>query len=215
MTSGDPGLADALTRIRAVTPYFELHHGPGEERVGLPTRRLRDPDVAGPLFDGLAAALGTSERRVAVSMLFLDYAAHLWSVALGTALLTGRSADLDPDTLRFRRDGTTTTLHTGLARPGGTPAGEVLDRQLEPLVAAWSADVSAGLLWGNAASCVVSTGALLGPASAGLVSETLSDPRLADALDPVTRRRRSCCLYYRSSTGGYCGDCALIPPADG
>ncbi len=221
-------LSAALDELRAVTPYFELRHGPGAGSAGRPLADLREPAVAHTLFDEAAAALGSDERRVAVSWVFLDLAAHLWSVALGTALLTGRSVELDPGEIRFTREGNTTVLHTAAPRPGGRPLTEVIDRQLEPLVRAWGPLAAPGLLWGNAASCLVTAGGLLAGASitrtsmtgasitgapAGsaeaLVDEALADPRLADTLEPGSRRRRSCCLFYRGAVGGYCGDCAL------
>lgn len=210
--SDDGQLAGALDRLATVTPYFELRHGPGAGAAGRPLTAVRDPAVAAELFDRAAAALGTDERRVAVSWVFLDLAAHLWSVSLGTALLTGRSVCLDPATVRFTRDGNATVLHAADPRPGGSPAAEVLDGHLAPLVEAWNGLAAPGLLWGNAASCLVTAGSLLGPDAGPLVAAALTDPRLAAALDPATKRRRSCCLFYRTAAGGYCGDCALTPP---
>lgn len=208
MDSAAP-LTVALSRLATITPYFELRYGPAEEARGRPSSKLPEPEVAAELFDEAAAALGTTERRVAVSWVFLDWAAHLWSVALGTALLTGTSVALDPARLRFSRVDRSTVLHVARPLPGGTPATEVIDGHLAPLVDAWAHLVAPGLLWGNAASCLVTAGSLLGPEADPLVAAALTDQRLAGTLDPTTRRRRSCCLFYRGATGGYCGDCAL------
>ncbi|GAA3970104.1 (2Fe-2S)-binding protein [Gordonia caeni] len=204
-----PPLTEALHRLATITPYFELRHGRAEATRGRPSALLRTPEVAAERFDEAAAALGTAERRVAVSWVFLDWAARLWSVALGTALLTGRSVALDPERLRFSRDDGFTVLHMAAPTPGGTPAGEVIDGHLAPLVSAWGHLAAPGLLWGNAASCLVTAGSLLGDDAEPLVAAALTDRRLAGALDARTHRRRSCCLFYRSATGGYCGDCAL------
>ncbi|MFT3661022.1 MAG: (2Fe-2S)-binding protein [Gordonia sp. (in: high G+C Gram-positive bacteria)] len=214
-------MPDALDRLSSVNAYFTLRHGPAEGAAGRPAADLRDPAVAGELFDRAERILGTTERRVAVSWVFFEYIARLWAVSLGTAMLTGRSVDLDPERLRISRDGNSTVLHTAEPVAGGSPIEEVAERHVEPLVAAWRAHVAPGLLWGNAAASVTSAGSQLGADADAVVRQTLHHPRLRSALDVdalerrergetiPTIRRRSCCLYYRTSIGGYCGDCSM------
>lgn len=51
----------------------------------------------------MAERLGTDERRVAASTAFFGFAARLWSLSLGSTLRAGRSLDLHPDRLFWRR----------------------------------------------------------------------------------------------------------------
>ena len=198
----------ALDRLREVNSYFTVRHGPGQATAGRPSADLLDPAVAGELFDHAEEILGTSERRVAVSWVFFEYIARVWAVALGTAMLTGRSVALGPDQLRISRDGNCTVLHLADPVPGGSPTAEVARGHAEPLVAAWRQHAAAGLLWGNAASSVISAGNQLGAAADTAVAQALKYPHLASAV-AADGRRRSCCLYYRTSIGGYCGDCSI------
>ncbi|WP_116952042.1 (2Fe-2S)-binding protein [Jiangella endophytica] len=199
----------AVRLVRDRTPTYVLRVG--AEAGGRPTSDLRRPDVTTALVDELGHRIGTGEARVAVSTLFLGYAARLWCLALGTAELTGRSLDLDPDVLGWSSSAGTLTLHCSAPRPGGTPAEEVVDRQLGPLAHAWSRWIAPGALWGNAASAARGAGTVLGPAAMSLAEEALAHPLLANRLDPNTHRRASCCLFYRARPGGYCGDCPLTP----
>ena len=198
----------ALDRLRDVNLYFVVEHGPEHAGTGRPTSSLLDPAVATELFDHTAAAMGTGERRVAVSNVFFTYAAHLCAVAVGTAAHTGRSVDLHPERLHFDGPGNRFSLHLAEATPGGSPIDEIL-RQAEPLIDAWGRFVAPGALWGNVASSIISAGDQLGPIADGVVADTMRHPKLAAAVDDKTRRRRSCCLYYRCEPGGYCGDCSL------
>lgn len=205
---------EALTRVARLSPYFRLEPAPSDGLVR-PTRALREPDTVGAANSLLAARMGTDEVRVACSTLFFGYAARLWSLALGTAVHTGRSLDLDPDELGFTvaPDGGLRLHHAG-PRSGRDVVEEVVDRQLEPLVRAWSHLVAPGALWGNAASACTGAGRVLGPRADDLVEAALGHPALRGRHD-TTGRRRSCCLYYRVSPGSYCGDCALAPAPAG
>ncbi|AVM01802.1 hypothetical protein C6V83_17585 [Gordonia iterans] len=207
MESPNP-MPAALDRLREVNSYFAVRYGPDQAGAGRPAADLLDPAMAGDLFDHAEEILGTRERRVAVSWVFFEYIARIWAVALGTAMLTGRSVALDPNRLRISRDGNCTVLHLADPIPGGSPVDEVARGHAEPLIAAWRGHVAAGLLWGNAASSVISAGGQLGSAADAVVAQSLAYPNLAAALGPENRRR-SCCLYYRTSIGGYCGDCSL------
>ncbi len=199
----------ALRRVRERTPYYAVRIGAAAG--GRPATDLRRPDVTTALIGEMGRRIGTDEARVAVSTLFLGFASRLWCLAIGTAELTGRSLDLAPETLGWSSAAGTLTLHCRTPRPGGDPAEEVVDRQLRPLVEAWSSWIAPGALWGNAASAVRGAGIVLGAPATPLVEQALTHPLLADRLERVTHRRRSCCLFYRARAGGYCGDCSLTP----
>nr|WP_053204092.1 hypothetical protein [Jiangella muralis] len=131
------GDAEAVVRrVRDRTPFYVVRVG--AEAGGRPTADLRDPDVAVALIGELGRRIGAAEVRVAVSALFLGYASRLWCLAIGTAELTGRGLDLDPGALGWSSSRGTLTLHCRAPRLGATPAEEVVDRQLTPLVRAWS-----------------------------------------------------------------------------
>ncbi|MGU3584983.1 (2Fe-2S)-binding protein [Rhodococcus sp. C26F] len=199
-----------LERIAAWSPYFRVGTGPVDD-TWRPTSDLRDPAVRDALVATTAARMGTDEMRVAASTFFFGYVARLWSVAVGSVVDSGRCVRLDPEHLLWR-DNAGLQLHIVDPEFGGEAAVEVLDVQVEPLVDAWSGVVAFGLLWGNTASALVGTAQMIGTDAQPHVDVLLSDPRLADALDPKTGRRRSCCLYYRMPTGGLCGDCFFITP---
>ncbi|MFT4088595.1 MAG: (2Fe-2S)-binding protein [Gordonia sp. (in: high G+C Gram-positive bacteria)] len=205
-----PELTDVLDELGGLTPYFALPREAPAGSPARPTRLLLDDDVAAELFAGALETLSTTELRVAVSWVFFDYAAHLWSVALGAAA-AGVCVGLDPDEICWSVVPGGLVLSVDDPRPGDDPVVEVLDRQLTPLVDSWRRWVSAGLLWGNAASAARSSGNILGERAAALTDRVLDDPRLRGRLRPGDDRRLSCCLYYRTAAGGYCGDCALTP----
>ncbi|KSZ60789.1 hypothetical protein Z045_02955 [Rhodococcus pyridinivorans KG-16] len=203
-------VAGMLERIGAWGPYFRMSTGPVDD-TWRPTSDLRDPAVRDALVATTAARMGTDEMRVAASTFFFGYVARLWSVAVGSVVDSGRCVRLDPEQLLWRDDAGL-QLHIVDPEFGGEAAVEVLDVQVEPLVDAWSGVVASGLLWGNTVSALVGTAQMIGSDARPHVDALLSDPRLADALDPTTGRRRSCCLYYRTLTGGLCGDCFLLTP---
>jgi hypothetical protein len=84
--------------------------------------------------------------------------------------------------------------------------------------------LAAGLLRGNAASALIGALSVLTTArpelagQAGQLAQALlrtSYLRQAGTLndtEPMTFRRRSCCLYYRVPGGGLCGDCCFRRP---
>lgn len=203
-------LEAVLRRVRDRTPFYVLRVG--AEADGRPTADLRDPDVAVALIGEVGRRIGAAETRVAVSTLFLGFASRLWCLSIGTALVAGHGLDLNPGALGWSSSRGTLTLHCRTPRLGATPAEEVVDRQLAPLVGAWSRWIAPGALWGNAASALRGAGTVLSPTAAPLVEAALAHPLLADRLDPGTNRRRSCCLFYRVRPGAYCLDCSLTRP---
>ncbi len=217
--AGAAEVAAALDAAAAVGPYFAVQARDGAEWVAL------DATGLAALTDTVGERLGTTERRVAASIMFQGLAARLVSPVLA-GLGHGVVLDLDPAATAVRsRAGEAMGLTC--AHVGGWLAPEpdvalvadvLLEQQLRPLVDAVAADgpVAAGLLWGNAASALVGALTVLGGGSgsvaARVVAELLDHGPLAGtgALGRDGFRRRSCCLFYRTPAGGYCGDCALI-----
>jgi hypothetical protein len=148
---------------------------------------------------------------VAASTLFFGYVARVWSIAVGSVVVSDRCIRLDPERLLWHDDA---GLRLHIVEPdfGESAAVEVFDRQIAPLIEAWRDIVAPGLLWGNAASALIGADRVIGPDAQTHVAALLSDPRLADSIDRTTGRRRSCCLYYRTPTGGVCGDCVFPTP---
>ncbi len=232
----DPG----LTALSALGGFFVLHTGrpPGGP---LPTLArayaARDADVKREVYENpvifrvrkVARSVRAPEPRVAASLAHLGLAARLWSVALGAAAVYGRLPDLDPRLLRWDADASAPD-ELWLTEVRGLPAeriGEVVrDGHLVPLAAALRAQlpISESLLWGNAASALM--GAVrqidrwaaadgrmeVADRARALAAGLFAHPTLAGTLDPVTSRRRSCCLYYRLPGGGLCGDCCFDRP---
>ncbi|GHE30906.1 hypothetical protein GCM10017771_47350 [Streptomyces capitiformicae] len=177
----------------------------------------------------VARRVRVPEPRVAASIAHLGFAARLWSIALGAVALYDRVPDLDPRLLRWDAAASAPD-ELWLTEVRSLPAdriGEVVrDGHLVPLAAALRAQlpVSARLLWGNAASALMgAVGRLdrwghtngrteVGSRARALAAELLAHPDLSGTLDPVTYRRRSCCLYYRIPGGGLCGDCCFDRP---
>jgi hypothetical protein len=165
----------------------------------------------------------TADLRIAASLAQFSLASRLWSPVLACTLVFGIVPDLAdlhraPDSAELR-----------VVEPNGTRVDErdmaamlydvVVQQHLEPYMAGLRVKVASGLLYGNAASAMVAAArALYG------VRPELRDSatRLARALLETGRlagtgtvrynlayRRRSCCLYYRTSGGSKCGDCGL------
>jgi ferric iron reductase protein FhuF len=232
----DPGqLSRALADTAAVGPFFVLATGAQCRAWPLAAQQY----LAG-LGDAVTAAgqrLGTSQERVAASIMQLGYAARLWSPVLGCALLHGIVPDLADLRVEFGPP-----VRLGVPEPTGwqvTPAGgqeaepalgaartaalsyhAVVEQHLEPLARGIPVKIAKGLLLGNAASAL--TGALgelararpgLGPAARALAAELLDTGLLRGSGDltgsGLEFLRRSCCLYYRVPGGGLCGDCPL------
>ncbi len=232
----DPGL-DALSALGGffVLRTGEPPHGP------LPTLAeayaARDAHVEREVYANpvifrvrkVARSVLAPEPRVAASIAHLGFAARLWSVALGAAAVYGRVPDLDPRLLRWDADASAPD-ELWLTEVRSLPAeriGEVVrDGHLVPLAAALRAQlpVSERLLWGNASSALMGAVRQIDHWAAAngrteeasraraLAADLFAHPALAGTLDPVTYRRRSCCLYYRLPGGGLCGDCCFDRP---
>lgn len=218
---------EALADVARVGPYFSVETDPdiADHPLWRPLTALYGP----ALPDQVAAVrvrLGTTEDRVAASLLFQGVAGRLWSPALATAAGHGRVPDLDPARTYWRAASPgpivlATPGAPAMAADAATLRRVIVDDHLVPLVSAIRSvtPVAEGLLWGNAASALVGAMSVLAmgrPAQSRtalrLVQELLGSPPLAGTgdLGPHGFRRRSCCLYYRVPRGGKCGDCALL-----
>lgn len=209
-----PSVAAALDSVAAFGPFFAVDTSPGvpDDPLWRPLTEL----YGRALSDQVGTArmvLGNCEPRVAASLFFQGIAARLWSPALAVAA-TGITVDLDPSRVYWRAasPGPVLLAIPSPAVAAGTLYGEVVTRNLAPLVAAISTvtPVAEGLLWGNAASALAGAARTLSSAAAELVSDLLMTPALRGTLIPGSLQRRSCCLYYRIPGGGKCGDCSLL-----
>jgi hypothetical protein len=234
-------LAPGLAALRPLGGFFVLRTGaPPHGRLPTLAQVYAQP-AAGPhdsrpldaRVRAVARGIRAPEPRVAASVAHQALAARLWSAALGCAALYGRIPDLDPRLLHWDPAAQAPEdlwLTEVRARPAdaSTVADVVLHGHLEPLAAALRARhrLAPGLLRGNAASALASTGRLLAawardhgrPEAAGrareLTARLLTHPLLhgAGTLTGTGFRRRSCCLYYRVPGGGLCGDCCFARP---
>ncbi|MFE9600119.1 (2Fe-2S)-binding protein [Streptomyces hokutonensis] len=230
----DPDLA----ALRALGGFFVLRTGAAPNGP-LPTlaTTYESPvsDVCGNSLTfrvrAVAERLQAPELRIAASVAQQALAARLWSAALGCAALYGRIPDLDPRLLHWDA-GSAAPDDLWLAEVRPLPvdalADVVLHGHLEPLTAALVAHhrMSAGLLWGNAASALAGAARELdrwarargrtevSTRARALTAELLAHPLLAGTgtLTGTAFRRRSCCLYYRVPGGGVCGDCCFTQP---
>ncbi|MGH8921936.1 MAG: (2Fe-2S)-binding protein, partial [Actinomycetes bacterium] len=227
----DPAaVTTALRRAAEHGPFFVLDL-PGADRSPSGTPLASLYQAAGrvdleELVDHHARRLGTTERRVASSLLFQGIAARLWSVLVGCAP-AGIVPDLDPTHLGWWRAsplGLRTDRPAGWAPADTTEHAElairtVVQANLRPLATALRRDVriAEGLLWGNASSALVGAVRVAegGDRARTLAVALLSRAPLRDTTTtipgegPLAIRRRSCCLYYRIPGGGLCGDCVL------
>ncbi|MER6025743.1 (2Fe-2S)-binding protein [Streptomyces sp. NPDC001851] len=241
-------LDPALAALRPLGGFFVLRTAPGRADAAggpdpgrLPTlaetyagvAREGRRDALTERVATVADRLGTPEPRVAASLAQQGLAARLWSVALGGAVLYGRSPDLDPRLLRWDPAAAVPDdlyLTELRPRPGdaATLAATVLRGHLEPLGEALRARCGSapGLLWGNAGSALAGAARELdrwarahGRGDAAGRARALTDELFAHPLLRTTGtrtgtafRRRSCCLYYRVPGGGVCGDCCFTRP---
>lgn len=229
-----------LAALRALGGFFVLRTGAAPDGP-LPTLAWIYENPASDVYRHsltfrvhvVAERLQAPELRVAASVAQQALAARLWSTALGCAALYDRIPDLDPGLLHWDADsGAPDDLWLAEVRPlpadATALADTVLHGHLEPLTATLVAHhrMSAGLLWGNAASALAGAARELdrwarargltevATRARALTAELLAHPLLAGTgtLTGTAFRRRSCCLYYRVPGGGICGDCCFTQP---
>jgi len=227
-----------LAALRALGGFFVLRTGAAPNGP-LPTLATTYESPVSDVYGNsltfrvhaVAERLQAPELRIAASVAQQALAARLWSAALGCAALYGRIPDLDPRLLHWDA-GSAAPDDLWLAEVRPLPvdalADVVLHGHLEPLTAALVAHhrMSAGLLWGNAASALAGAARELdrwarargrtevSTRARALTAELLAHPLLAGTgtLTGTAFRRRSCCLYYRVPGGGVCGDCCFTQP---
>ncbi|MGV4926963.1 (2Fe-2S)-binding protein [Streptomyces sp. BHT-5-2] len=235
-------MAETLSHTATVGPFFSVRTNAGapREQGFLPLPELYRQDSSPALHkrvEVVAARLGTTEQRVAASLVHQGLAGRLWSIALAPAALAGRVPDLGDDTLWWHPARSVPDefwLPAPTTRP--SPPEEdltsrlraaVVQGHLVPLQRAISTvcPISPRLLRGNAASALVGALRVLdgwcrrtgrkeaAERAVALTAAVLDDPLLrgSGTLDPAVPQfsRRSCCLYYRVPGGGLCGDCVL------
>ncbi|MGA5493831.1 (2Fe-2S)-binding protein [Streptomyces cinereoruber] len=230
-----PLTPDALAQVSTIGPYFALAtgHRPDAEGFRPLTDLYEDRGALEECVRAVSGRLGTDQPRVAASTLHLGTASRLWSIALGSATLTGRVPDLAPDRLWWRLP---------VSGPLDLWLPDLREVDQEPLqalhhtvsvqnLAPWAdavrnvSGVSPHTLRGNATSALIGAHRVLltrAPApslpAVPLVRALLEQPPLAGTgtyrttpPGPLAFRRRSCCLYYRVPGAGTCGDCVLNP----
>ncbi|RBQ16914.1 ABC transporter [Spongiactinospora rosea] len=167
-------VTDAVADVSTVSGYFELEAGPPTDGWRPFSDLLADASALKERVDSVAVRLGTTETRVAASILFQGLAARVWSPALGALIAHDLLIDLTPHALYWRSapsgplplrahplNGWT------VARSGAAESGRVVEvvyrdvvtGLLEPLADAVGGIVklAPGLLWGNAASSLAGT----------------------------------------------------------
>jgi hypothetical protein len=195
-------------------PFFaiSLHAAPPPA----PWRPLRELASAPELTARIAevrASLDT-DRRVAASIAQLGLVARLVAPVLAAAARQGVLLDLDGG---YWRPPLTSTFALSLPSPSGEVAspdalaGSVRRGPVAELTAAIGrlGSVSRRVLAGNIASAVNGAALQLGPAGYPAAAAMLAGIPGEDADPGPGFRRRSCCLRYRVSDAGLCGDCVL------
>jgi hypothetical protein len=154
-------ITTALTGIAGFGPFFALTIGPAERRW----RPVTDAYADGSAY--LVAArgdrYGTSELRIAASIVQLGHAARLWSVVLGCGLAYG----VIPDLGGLHQEAEGPLLRLPAPRGWHAPAGDalapalyriVMEEHLASPAAGLRVKVAGGLLHGNAASALAEAG---------------------------------------------------------
>ena len=246
MTPARPRATPAA-RLAALGPYFAVEvHGP-HTPVRVPWQPLdallgsaaalrdRSEDVRAALADLGGRDPESVEFRVAASVAQLGLAARLLAPVFGTALITRAAPPVDVSQLRWVPAVTSlfrlSLPEAALAAPPSPDAGtlardltrSLLHDLLGALVEAFAAlAVSRRVLWGNVASAINGSAAMitasrpdLGQDTVALASALLGAGPLAGAyrgLPGSGFQRQSCCLIYRIASNAppqLCGDCIL------
>ena len=208
-----------LAQLASVSTYFVIGTGPCDQRWRPVSQLYTDTEALGAVVGRVQARIDTSERRVAVSTFFFDFAARLWSVGLGALVRHRLLLDLATEQLLFRETDGRIELHIEhpIAWQGDDLAPMLADIVLEthliPLTVALRrlGPISPRLLRGNAASALLGAARVLGGDATQLAQRLCADQRLSGTIrfGDTGYRRTSCCLYYRTPGGGLCGDCVF------
>jgi iron complex transport system ATP-binding protein len=229
-TPAEPSTADlpaVLAELGDINAYFAIGTGPVDDSWFSVHQLYTDRDLLGGIVERVQARLGAAEPRVAASIFFLGFAARLWSIGIGAVVGHRLLPALGADQLLFGEFDGQIALH--IACPDAWRgddlesrlADNVLDAHLAPLCTALHqlTNVSPELLRGNAASALVGAAreydrhrAAASPGPGRQLAHRLcADERLLNTIcfNNHDYRRSSCCLYYRTSNGGFCGDCVF------
>lgn len=218
-------IAAQMSEIACYGGFFTITVG-GGSRGWRPVRQCY-ADGCEDLIDTTVRRYRTTDRRIGASMVQFSHASRLWSPVLACAL--GHRVVPDLAGLCRKDDGAALRLPDAVAAPL-SPTADVLYRvvvedHLESLADGLRVKMARGLLYGNAASALVEASRALivarpdlREAATAMTESLLQTGELAGAgvlVAPGLRfRRRSCCLYYRTSGGAKCRDCALTRTAE-
>lgn len=214
-------LATELSEIASYGGFFALTLG-GDPDSWVGVRQCYAEGCA-DLVAATAERNNTTDLRIGASLVQFSHASRLWSPVLACAVGYGVIPDLGD--LQRLRTGTQLRLPeprgrtVDPARPLATQLYRVVvTDHLEPLAAGLRVKMAPRLLYGNAAAALVAAAHDLAGRRPKLreavvaVTESLlgtGDLIGTGELTGLRFRRRSCCLYYRTPAGSYCGDCAL------
>lgn len=220
-------LPAVLAELGDINGYFAIGTGPVDNGWCSVHRLYTDRDLLGGIVERVQARLDAAEPRVAASIFSLGFAARLWSIGIGAVAGHQLLPALGGDELLFREVGGQIALHIvhPVAWRGdgleSRLADGVLDVHLTPLSTALHqlTNVSPELLRGNAASALLGAAreydrhrAAASPGPGWQLAYRLcADERLLNTIcfNDNDYRRTSCCLYYRTPSGGLCGDCVF------
>jgi iron complex transport system ATP-binding protein len=229
-TPPEPSTADlpaVLAEIAQINDYFAIGTGPVDNGWCSVQQLYSDPDLLAGIVERVQTRLDAAEPRVAASIFFLGFAARLWSIGIGAVAGHRLLPALGTEELQFREFRGQIALH--IARPVAWRgddlelqlADAVLDAHLTPLSTALHqmTNVSPELLRSNAASALLGAAreydrhrAAASPGPGWRLARSLcADERLVNTIcfGDDHYRRSSCCLYYRTPSGGLCGDCVF------
>lgn len=203
---------------------------------------IADPALMMEIVRSTAAAWGTDDEMVAMSLFVQGYAYRIASTAIGSFVLSGDVLPVRPENTEIALDEhrlnavRLASAELVEAEDDLTVLHRVLiDEHLAPFVATAhrSTRIGEALLWGNVgSSCAASFGAFVGPIPESAeqirhlvegffdtARESLRHSghvvRIGDGLRWVWERK-ACCLYYQTeiSNGDKCADCSLWTPAE-
>lgn len=217
-------ISAALDDVASCQGFFVITVG-GDDTDWLPIQRCYDHGYT-DLIEATARRYGNTDPLVATSLVHLAHATRLWSPMLACALMH----KVVPDLRRLQRavDGTALRLPTATGHPlEGSAADQlyriVVQEHLEQFAAGLAVRPANGLLAGNIASALVGACQALSATHPELSNEiaVTCDVLLATGIlagsgqlgGPHRQlRRRSCCLFYRTSAGSVCTDCVFTQP---
>jgi ferric iron reductase protein FhuF len=229
----------ALAAAHKMGMFFRLADPTAEPGDWEPVKSLygpHDPNAGSRLdtiIESVRIRMGGCERRVAASIFFQGYAARLLSPQLACMAIAGCIPEMPVDQLLWRApdwEMIELGMTAGTGWQGPTAAlvdhilGSAFEAHLNPFAAALRSRVyiAEAVFTDNAAAAVVAGLRLLRPHVGSewrnLATRALAGPQLSGSgrlreREPVFIRR-SCCLYYRVTGGGKCGDCPLGAPTD-